>query len=320
MKKSLTFTIFALLTSLAPLSAGAQARLTLVDSIAVEAPSVRLADVASIETEDEALRQRLAQLIVGEAPNLSGSRLISAYRIRATLEKAQICEVEIQGTQTTVTTAVRELSGDDVQALVDEWIDTQLKEEQDVEADYLALPKSWKVPAGKAVELAVKFNGKQLVGPVTLTLQAKAGERVFATTRVRMSVDMYQEAIVLVRPLKRGEALQEEHIERRRAKVNRSSGMEVVNPDTVMGMVAKKDFPIGYRPTVNDFARPIEIKRGSSNRIIVMNDGLRLSVSGATALQDGRKGDSIMFSNPMNTGEPLRAEVVRPGLAIIKMN
>lgn len=320
MNKITQLTTFALLTCLAPMTVGAQARLTLIDSIAVEAPVVHLADIASIETDDEALRQRLAKLPVGEAPSITGTRLISSYRIRATLEKERISDVEIDGAQTVVSTAVKEMSREELQSLVDGWVQGQLSEQQDAEVEYVSLPKYWKLPAGEKVDVSIKYTGKQLVGPVTVNIQAVADGKVYASTRVCMNVDLYQEAVVMVRPVKRGQQLQAEHVERRRSKVTRASGMEVVDASSIIGLVAKKDLRVGYRPNVRDFSLPIDIKRGSSNRIIVMNGDLRLQVAGAVALQDGRRGESIIFSNPMNQGEPLRAEVVRPGLAKIKMN
>lgn len=313
-----TFLLTLCLT--APAFAGAQGKIVLVDEIAVEAPDIRLGDIASLQVQDDQLRERLANLVVDEAPNLGRSRLVSAYKLRALFEREGIEGVDVQGSQSIVMTAAREMKSEEVEKLVREWVLSKSDSVKTLEIDFQQLPRKFQVPAGDDVELRIKHSGRNLVGQVAVTVQAFSNGRSFASGSVRMQVKRYEEVLVMVRPLKVGEVVTAAHMERKEIEVKRSTGLEVVDQESILGLVAKRNLRIGDRPSVHDFDEPIVIKQGSHNRVIVINNGLRLAVSGAKALQDGKKGQTILFSNPMNKGEPLRAEVIRPGIALIRMN
>ena len=107
--------------------------------------------------------------------------------------------------------------------------------------------------------------------------------------------------------LQRGEILTTDHLEIRRADVTMATGMEAVDVDNIIGLAAKHNLPVGELLSVQDFEHPIVMERGAMSRIIVLNGGIKLCIAGAEALQSGRTGDLILFKNPMNPREPLKA-------------
>lgn len=307
---------------LMPLSVGAQeaAEIHLIDEMAIEAPTIYLGAIATITSDNPHLQQRLASLEVGHAPNLNNSRQISTYKIRALLQRAGFDNVHITGSSCTVTTHSREMHTEEIKSLIDKWLKEHVPKGQDIDRHFVSVPKSWQVPCGEDVEIRIHSNATQFSGPYALRLQAVAGGRSYATTRARLKLESYTEALVMIRPLKRGEKLSPSHLERRRCTLGGKSGMELVDETSMLGMEAKRDLPVGYQPTIRDFAKPVTILRGSLNRIILMNGALKMKVDGAIALQDGREGETILFENPMNKQKPLRAQVMSPGLALIKIN
>lgn len=317
-KYYLKFFIYCILSSL---TLGAQgATVTLIDTIAVEAPHIHLGSIATVETGDAALTKRLSSLVVGEAPSLNQSRLISAYKIRALLKRQGFSEVEVRGHQSIVNTLSREISREELKQVINEWVQKQNSADQEIEIQFISLPKVWKIPAGKGCEISLSKHSRHLAGNCSLTMQALCGGRSYATARARLDLEVYQEALVMVRPLKKGEKLTASHVEKRRSPVTNSTGMEIVHIESMLDMEAKRDLAVGHQPNIRDFNKPITIGLGSHNRIIVINGNLNLRLDGAIALEDGREGENILFRNPMNKREPLRAQVVRPGLAVIHIN
>ncbi len=84
-------------------------------------------------------------------------------------------------------------------------------------------------------------------------------------------------------------------------------------------MVAKKDLHPNAPILANNITRPVLVERGSINRIFVINDNVVMTVTGAKALQSGKKGDLVMFDNPMNDRKNLQARVIKEGVALINL-
>lgn len=305
------------LIALPSLVQGAQVRL--VDRIAVDEPPITLGKIAAIEGATEKEKQTLLQLEVGDMPSVGRTRVISAFRIKNELQKAGLHRVSVKGMQSTVFVQTRIVPESELQDLIQDWVRSQIPLHQEAVVDYKSLPRQWQVPAGSSVELKVDSTGKTVAGTLNLSLRAQVGDKILATNRARVDVRLYQNMAVLTRPVPRRQALEAQDVEVRRAEVTKASGMEIQDPSDLIGMVAKRDLPVGSLLSLNDFDRPILIPRGALARIVVVNDNIQLGIAGAEALQSGKKGDRILFKNPMNPKENLRATVMREGLAVIKV-
>lgn len=296
-----------------------QAMIRLVDAIAVQGPTIELGEIATIQCADPALKNRLLQVDLGEVPAMGKTKFVSSFRIQGILEKQGLGDVELLGTQSVVSTEFRKVPREEIRKFLRDWVRQQLGEERELDIRFTHIPAGWQVPTGEGVEFHVHHSGRDPVGRLALGLQVKQHNRIMANTRVRLEVNAYQLAYVLTSPLKRGEQLTWDKLTEKRAHIEQTSGMDVAQIDTVIGHTAKRNLPLGHVPKVTDFEAPIAIERGSLNRLIVENGSVRLSITGAQALQDGRPGDLILFQNPVNRKEPLRARVVKPGLGTIKI-
>ena len=297
----------------------AEVEVRLIDRVAVRAPDITLGEIAIVEGIDSELCEQLRKLSLGITPRTGQSRIVSAYTIRSLLQKHQVTEPIIHGLQSSVTTETKDWAQSDLQQLVKGWILSEVDSDKEVDIDFLQFPAKWKIPAGNDVMIHIDAGRAKLQGPVTLTLRAQTGDTVHATKRVRVKLSLYVDAPVLIRPVRRGEKLAATDIEIRRTEVTKATGMEIAHPDAAIGLVAKRDLRIGSMPSIKDFDQPVVIERGTQNRIVVVNGSVKLSVTGAIALRDGRKGDLVPFKNPMNARETLSARVIRPGLALMRI-
>lgn len=293
----------------------------LVDTIVIRAPNVTLGEIASIETDDDLLKKRLINLVVGEAPRVGGSKIVSSFKIKGILNREGLRGVNVYGVQSTVSIETRMMEKDELREIIREWVLTKANKEKEIEVEFLRLPRRWEVPEGKEIEYFVHSSKKnQLGGKFSLTVRALVGDYIMSSAHARINVAHFSNVPVVVRPLKRGEVLLEDHVAIHRSDVTSSDGMVVKKVEDVLGMVAKRDLPMGKVLSVKDFEMPMLIERGSLNRLLVVNGSIRMSIAGAKALQNGKKGESILFSNPLNEKETLKCRVMEAGLAMINLN
>ena len=299
------------------------ASIRLVDSIAVRAPFIELGEIAVIECENEAFKKDLMSLRLEKAPSAGSSRIISSFKVEAVLAKAGFGSfTNVFGEQSAVKIEERLVSDNEMLEIIKTWIEKNIAGNTEAEIDFIRLPNGWNIPQGKGVKIEIQSNrrNKKVGGDIGLTLRAVSGSQVLSTTKVRAHVSLYREAAVLVHPVKRKQQLSSQDFELRRADVTESEGMEIKNAEDFLGMEAKRDLPVGSVISVRDFKAPIIAKRGSMNRIFVKNNSVGLTISGAKALENGKKGEHILFSNPMNKRKPIRAKVVKEGIALLDLH
>jgi len=320
MKKTLTTLASLLMVPLCCYAARHAAEVRLIDTIAVQAPHVALGEIATIEAENPLLKQQLIDLIITSAPSISNPKVISALKIRSSLEKAGFPDdIKVIGTQTLASLETRTVTDSEVIAILEEWVNKSIEDDTKSEIDYLRLPPRWKVPAGDGVRITIDSSRAKTEGTIVVTLRAVINDQVLATTHAKMHVSKFRNHAVLIRPLKRNEIITADHVEMRCVDITGLRGMEVASPKDVFGLAAKHNIGIGTVISVKDFEKPIVIERGSLNRIVVINNAIKVNISGAQALQSGKVGETILFANPMNRQEPLRARIVRAGLAVIEL-
>lgn len=284
------------------------------------APVVRLGEIATIETEDQELEERLNKLILAKAPKIDSKNTISSYTIKNILRKEGFEKIKLFGFQTEVQTLSHTINRDELKKRVEEWVSHKISENHSAEITFKSMPSRWSVPAGTDTEIRIETKGqKDLRGNEYITIRSLCDDQVFSSTHTRIHVALFAETAVITRPIKKGDPLSKEDIEIRRSDVTNSTGMETNNYETILGMIAKHDIKSDSLLSVNDFELPIIIKRGSINKVIVVNGSIRMNLNGARALQNGRTDDVIMFKNPMNKKENIHAKVVKEGLALLQI-
>jgi flagella basal body P-ring formation protein FlgA len=297
----------------------AQATIRLADEIAVQPPEVTLGQIASIECSDESLREKLLHLKITKAPSIKNSKVITAYKIRQLLEKQGIADVEITGEQSVISLETKTLSSNELKDLLIQWAMGKADPNAEATVNVVQVPKEWVIPAGKNVRIDFDIGKRPLEGTLAVTLRAYVDDLILSITRATVEVNSYHDAYVMAKPLLSGEKLTMDHLKKERVESGRWNGMEIAHPEEMVGLVANKNLGAGQIPKVTDFTQPVIITRGSKVRLIVLNGPVQMALSGAEALQNGKKGEKILFKNPMNQKETLTAEVVKPGVAVMRI-
>lgn len=299
---------------------GAEAQVRLIDTIAVQVPDVTLGEIAQIQCDNPDLKQQLMDLVIADAPRIGVPRLITSYKVNNILKARGLdSKVDVLGKQTTVSTEARLVQDEEMMELIREWVLAQVDDQVRAEVDFFKLPINWEIPAGEDIRLIVDSRRTQIGGETVINLRAMAGDQVLASARSRVHVCLYKDMPVLTQPIQRGEVLDPSCYEVRETEITNQTGYEVSKIDDLLGMAAKRNLKSGQMLTSRDFDLPVLIERGEQVRIIVQNGAVKMSITGAEAMQSGKKGDVILFKNPLNQRQPLKAEVVRDGLALIAL-
>ncbi|SCA62604.1 hypothetical protein SCG7109_AB_00590 [Chlamydiales bacterium SCGC AG-110-M15] len=321
MKSILTFLTILFITGLpAEAASPYNAIIRLSDEASVQAPLVKLGEIASIECDDRELEHRLINLILSKAPKISSNNTISAYTIKNILKKEGFEKIKLFGFQTEVKTRALTLHREELKEKIESWVQNELDSGTSTEISFKSLASRWSIPEGENVEIRIEKKGRrELKGHEYLTLRSLCDDQVFSSTHTRIHIALFQETAVVVKPLRKGEVLTQKHVKIQRTDVTDANGMETKSYQDLLGKIAKHDIKVGSLLSVNDFELPILIKRGTLNRIVIINGPVRMNVTGAEALQNGKAGEIVMFRNPMNKRENLHAKVMKEGVALMKL-
>lgn len=292
----------------------------LLEHAEAEGPEILLQDVALVEGDQSALKEALMKIPLGKVPVLGRSQLVSAFKIQRLLEKnfhfEERQKISLYGSQSYVSTKSRHVSSQEIKEFIQDWIQQQLQEGTEFSLQYLHLPDNFQMPMSDKSRLMIEHSSKRsIAGTHSLALRSTLAGKVMCASNVRLVTKLFARLPTLIAPLKRGQSLNRGHIDHQRVEITHASGMELRSPKELLGLIAKRDLSVGSFLFARDFERPILVSRGSLNRLIIVNGPVKMSLSGAKALSNGKEGQFILFSHPLNRKKTIRAQVLAKGLA-----
>lgn len=285
---------------------------------------VRVGEVAKVTASDRRLKDAIDQLDIADAPHKGGSKLISREQIELRLALAGVKESEasVTGANTvrivyrpeamrdeTVLSALREplaelfnVPTEDLELQLAQPLPRALAELEDTRTIRLAprLPDTL-APGRHSLQVAVYENNQmKLVAPVAIE------------TKIRRLIPRVTKAI------KVGEAFTPQNVEWEKLPV--SGAMYETLARDLTNRTARRDLPVGVHIRNYDITS-IGLRNDQSEILVRSRDLVRLTarkgdlkvvLSAAQALQQGRLNDTIRLRNT-DTGKILTGKIVGPG-------
>ncbi|MDF2549566.1 MAG: Chaperone for flagella basal body P-ring formation [Chlamydiales bacterium] len=282
----------------------------------VEAAQIQLKSIALVESCEEAIKEKLLEAFIAKSPGVGSKKTLYPYQIQAALQKKGFGAVEVLGPHVEVELKTRVLSSDDIKELV--W--QKVKEsvgDRDVELRFLK-ESEWEIPA-RSLDLEVTTSSQKLLGNILFTVRAREEEQEVAALQVKTYIALFEPVALLKRPILKQEKVTEDDVTFTRQEVTKLDGMQIASYTEIEKMVAKRNLPKNVLLKRNDFELPILVKQGDPCRIVVVNGPIRMAITGATALKNGREGDVIPFTNPMQPGRTLNARCLNEKVALIQI-
>ncbi len=191
---------------------------------------------------------------------------------------------------------------------------SQLLPHVDLRFKMLALPKPYRVPAGRIVHQVIPAK-PGVIGSHRFTLMTRVDGRVVSNQSVRVEIEALADIAVATSSLRRGSVLDDEDVELRYQDISRLKA-PIFSLDHLVGKRLKRSVRLGDPLNRELVEFPPLIKRGEKVVIQARRKGFLLTATGF-AREDGAAGGAIRVTNSTSHKE-IVCQVVAPGLVKVE--
>lgn len=161
----------------------------------------------------------------------------------------------------------------------------------------------------------IETVGSDVIGRVPLTVRSYRGTELSATERLSVTVQVRHMALVVARPIARGQTITDADIELKEVWLDSLIKQPLSDAKKVVGLRATGLMRVGSLVHEGD-VRPVElVSRGQIIRVQSVSGPFAITFQ-ARALDDGVQGQTITVRND-NTREQFTATVTAPGEAVL---
>jgi flagella basal body P-ring formation protein FlgA len=129
-------------------------------------------------------------------------------------------------------------------------------------------------------------------------------------------IKVYENVIVLTRPVQRGEIISRQNIAIKRRDISSLRGDFINQAEQIENKQAAQFIPAGVIVGSRNFIEPRLVKRGDKIVISALQPGFTIRMNGI-AMMDGTKGQVIRIKNE-KSGRIISGTVIEPGLVSVK--
>ena len=294
------FFVFFLLVLLASPGEAAQTlRVSIPSVVWMEGEACALSDIADLQGRRDLTERAGALLMSARNGVITREQVIDALKVSG-LEDVRV-ELEMPPTVRVQIAAQEELPPDDDPTPEAQPRETSLGKEnlgKEELAGWIKSLSSWEgevevqyrgpIPGGRLVSPASIVPG---TSAATLRFRDAAGKERYLGVRLVWS----QPALMLTRPVKKGEVLKESDFVLRSIRVNRA-GIYASRASQALGRSLRKNLSQGEAIVLNLLVEVPIIERGKSVTILVQSAGITVKAKGE-ALESGALGDAIIVRN-----------------------
>lgn len=243
---------------------------------------------------------------LGEAPSVGSHKYILAEHLRTYLNRffsekgydpAQI-EIELPE-KIVIQRASVKLPREQIEAIYKEFVFSHSPwDPRDVEIHRVYFPDVPELPEGKIYHEVVADPEERFLGNVTVTIQFFVDGEKERNLRVTGKVDLYQNVVHALTPLRRNDIVGERNIEFQRINVAGDPDRFATRAEQVVGKELLRDVGMHQPIAIKDLNQPNVVKRGGVVTIVYQDGGLKLTAKGEVN-GDACIGDTIRVTNLM---------------------
>jgi len=280
--------------------------IVITPEVKVSQKRVCLLDLCRPEALSEEWRELLKSEDLGAAPSVGEQKYILAEHLRTYLNRffiKQGCDpsqivMNLPAKVLIQRTSVR-LPDEEIEAIYREFVLSRSPwDVRDVEIHNVYFSGVPELPEGKISHEVLADPKERFIGKVSVTIQFFVDGEKDRSLRATGKVDVYQNVIHALNPLKRNDIIEEKSIEVQRINVAGDPDRYVRDVEQVIGKQLLRDIGMHQPIAFKDLNQPTVVKRGGIVTIIYENGGLKLTAKGEVR-GNACVGDTIRVTNLM---------------------
>lgn len=281
-------------------------RIVIAPEVKVSQKRVCLLDLCQPGSVSAAWQDLLQREDLGEAPSVGAQKYILAEHLRTYLNRffnKQGCDpaqitMDLPDRIVIQRTSVR-LPDEQIEAIYREFVLSHSPwDPRDMEIRSVYFAEAPALPEGKISHEVIAGPEERFLGNVTVTIQFFVDGEKERSLRVTGKVDLYQNVVHALTPLKRHDIVEEKNIEIQRINVAGDPERYTRQAEQVIGKQLLRDVGMHQPIALKDLNQPNVVKRGGVVTIVYENGGLKLTAKGEV---NGNAciGDTIRVTNLM---------------------
>ena len=306
----------ALVGSVALCNIAAAQTLHIKDKAETQGAQVRLGELATITGITDKQAATFARVPICASPMPGATREIGAdYLVaRARSFGVPVDTMKIEGAkQTRVTSRSGNVLTPEFLAFkLENYIYENMPWSRDeVEITCVPMGRPITLPAGH-LEVRIEHRpGYQFVGDGVFPTSVFLDNQRVRSMYMKARVEVYHPIVVAADSIRRGSRVSADQLELRTAPLSQTGGDYFLEPDMVVGMIARRDIAPGTTITSDKVEKPILIDRGDEALLIYSAGSIEISMK-VRAKTRGRMGEIVAVENPTSR-KTLDAIVTGPG-------
>jgi flagellar basal body P-ring formation protein FlgA len=203
---------------------------------------------------------------------------------------------------------------DSIYALVKDIVARNINTASEYEISVLPLDSQLKLP--ECIESLEAFTTTDLIKAGRTSIGVRCNAEKKWSIFISVVIKVYENVIVLSRPIQRGDKITRQHLAIEKRDVSRLRGDFITQAEQVESKQAARQMSAGVILGLRSFIEPILIKRNDKVIITSTQPAFAIRMNGV-AMMDGTKGQRIRVKNE-NSGRIVSAMVIEAGVVAVK--
>jgi len=281
-------------------------------STLVDADSVYLGKIATIEGDDPLLVDRLSRIVIGRAPLPGSTYEYDAADLNRRLKQNGFDPADLAlqiPPKVVVKRSLIVMSQEKMKTLVSDYITQNfLADQPEARIKEIRVAEAIELPDGQVTYSVNPTRNAESMGKVQFTIDFDVNGKFFKRVWATATVEVFSDVVVTKKPLGRFKPITEDDIEVQKMDLADLPSDVIIDPEAVLGKRTRR--AIGAQTVLrqNLVEFPPLVKRGDVVVIIAETDGLKVTALGEVK-KKGRIGERIPVMN-FDSKKVLYARVV----------
>jgi flagella basal body P-ring formation protein FlgA len=276
------------------------ARVMLYSKANVSGESIRLGQIADIQTDNDRFMEALRTVEVGRSPLPGKSLHLHPNQVKLGLKKKNIdlkdCRIIAAG-PVKVTRNHATVSTERIKKAVVEFISSHMPwDSTQMKIRPIKYSQAHIVPPG-SVELQVTApKHTDWLGPVPFTVGIMVGGQSIKRITVPAYIEVQQSVVLAAKPLGRNQPIANSDIKIKKMNLTRVPANAVLSADQVIGQRANRSIAVNTILRMDQIDMPPLVRRGDLVQVLAESKVFKITTQ-AVAKENGAMGDRIRLMN-----------------------